>query len=155
MNIPFKKFSEQAVIPFYATKGAAGFDLAAAEEVMLHPGQTRLVSTGLGFAVPEGFELQVRPRSGLSLRTGLRVILGTVDSDYRGIVHVIVQNSGTDSHRIAIGERIAQGIVAPVIQAQLREASELAVTERGAGGFGSTGLKVPVDLPDLIKEVIK
>lgn len=155
MKIAYKRFSDYAAVPFYATGGAAGFDLAAAEEVMLHPGTTKLVSTGLGFEVPDGFELQVRPRSGLTLKTGLRVQIGTVDSDYRGIVHVIVQNTGTESHRIAIGERIAQGIIAPVMQVDFVESGELNETKRGAGGFGSTGITVPNGLPDLIKQVIK
>lgn len=160
LKLKVKKQSDNASVPFYATGGAAGFDLAASEEVMLHPGQTKLVSTGLAFEVPEGYELQVRPRSGLTIKTGLRVQIGTVDSDYRGIVHVIVQNTGTDSHRVGVGERIAQGIIAPVIQVDFEVTGDLTDTERGENGFGSTGTmsvkrREIVDLHQIVQEVMK
>jgi len=141
-----------AVIPTYATAGAAGFDLSSTEDITIRAGETLAIGTGLAFELPRGFELQIRPRSGLSLNTFLRIsnAPGTIDSDFRGEVRVIVTHSGmagrdeyghgfTDaSVLIRRGQRIAQGVVAPVIQATFVEA-ELSATERGDSGFGSTG----------------
>jgi dUTP pyrophosphatase len=140
MILKFKKLHEDAQIPHYASKGAAGFDLVAIEDVLLTTGQTKLIKTGLAVAVPYGYELQIRPRSGLSLKTGLRVVNspGTVDSDYRGEVCVIMQATG-GVYEIKKGDRIAQGVVTEVFQVDFEEVSDLDDTERGSGGFGSTG----------------
>jgi dUTP pyrophosphatase len=141
--------------PFYATNGSAGFDLAAAEEVMVYTGRTVKIRTGLSFEIPEGYEGQVRPRSGMTYKTKLRVALGTIDSDYRGEVCVIVDNIGEDVKRIAIGERIAQMIISPVVQVGFDVVESLTDTDRGAGGFGSTGvLKVNKTELEELKKII-
>lgn len=144
MNVKIKKLSPDAVIPRYATLGAAGFDLVAIENVTLLGGQTRLVKIGLSVELPMGFEMQVRPRSGTSLKTPLRVANapGTVDCDYRGEVCVIITNTaneGTEPVEIKKGERIAQGVICAVEHAEFVEVEELSDTSRGTGGFGSTG----------------
>jgi dUTP pyrophosphatase len=128
-------------LPAYATPGAAGMDVLAAEDVTLEPGGRHALATGLAVAIPKGYEIQVRPRSGLALKHGISVpnTPGTIDSDYRGELKVILINHGTEPFAIARGDRIAQLVLAPVTQAQWEEAAELDVTERGAGGFGSTG----------------
>ena len=128
-------------LPAYATDGAAGMDVVAAEAVTLKPGQRHAVATGLAVAIPDGYEIQVRPRSGLALKHGISVpnTPGTIDSDYRGELKVIMINHGTDEFPIARGDRIAQLVLAPVTQAQWDEVEELDDTERGSGGFGSTG----------------
>lgn len=154
MKIQVKKLHPDAVIPKYATPGASGFDLVAVEDVTVRLGETKLVKTGLSVAVDRGYELQVRPRSGLSLKTPLRVANapGTVDSDYRGEVCVIISNTASegDSHGngrsfyhgdmiITKGDRIAQGVICPVLQVEFEVVESLDDTTRGAGGFGSTG----------------
>lgn len=130
-------------LPRYMTPGAAGMDVVAApaEEMILAPGQRVAVPTGLAFSIPVGFEMQVRPRSGLALKHGVTVANapGTIDSDYRGEVKVILVNLGEDPFTIQRGDRIAQLVVAPVAHASLRVESSLDATQRGAGGFGSTG----------------
>lgn len=130
-------------LPRFATAGAAGADVAAAveSELVLAPMERRAVPTGLVLAVPPGYEVQVRPRSGLALRHGLTVANapGTVDSDYRGEVMVILVNLGDRPCAVRRGERIAQLVVAPVVQAAFEERAELPPSTRGAGGFGSTG----------------
>jgi dUTP pyrophosphatase len=135
-------------LPSYETHGAAGADLRAnlrpedrAEGLVLAPGARALVPTGLIVEVPEGYELQVRPRSGLALRHGIALpnSPGTVDCDYRGPLGVIVMNAGAAPFTVAHGERIAQGVVAPVMRAAFVEAGTLSDTARGTGGFGSTG----------------
>lgn len=131
--------------PAYQSAGAAGFDIQAAlapdAPLTLAPGARALVPTGFQLALPDGYELQVRPRSGLAMRHGITVLNapGTVDSDYRGEVKVLLVNLGDEPFRIARGERIAQGVVAPVSRAVLLEADTLPDTIRGGGGFGSTG----------------
>ncbi len=130
-------------LPAYATEGAAGMDLLAAvtEPVVIAPGQRALIPTGLAIALPAGFELQVRPRSGLALRNG--IVLpnspGTIDEDYRGEIQVIVMNAGTEPFRVERGTRIAQAVLAPVVRTAWDEVADLDVTARNAGGFGSTG----------------
>ncbi|MGG6428395.1 dUTP diphosphatase [Acetobacter ghanensis] len=130
-------------LPTYATSGAAGMDLLAAVDapMRLEPGQRGLVPTGLSIALPSGYELQVRPRSGLALKHG--IVLpnspGTIDEDYRGEVGIIVMNAGQQAFVIERGMRIAQAVVAPVVRATWLECDDLDKTERGAGGFGSTG----------------
>ena len=132
-------------LPDYASAGAAGADLRAnfADRgvVVLEPGARALVPTGLRMAVPEGFEVQVRPRSGLALKHGITLpnSPGTIDSDYRGPVGVIVLNAGSDPFEIRHGDRIAQMVVAPVVRADFAVAEALEGTARGDGGFGSTG----------------
>ena len=128
-------------LPAYATPGAAGMDVVAAEEATLAPGGRHAVATGFSVAIPEGFEIQVRPRSGLALKHGITVpnTPGTIDSDYRGELKVILINHGAEPFPIHRGDRIAQLVLAPVTLAAWVEVAELDETERGAGGFGSTG----------------
>jgi dUTP pyrophosphatase len=131
-------------LPELATAGAAGADVRAAvgAETELAPGERAAIPTGLVLAVPEGYEVQVRPRSGLALRHGVTVANapGTIDSDYRGELMVILVNLGHEPFTIRRGDRIAQLVVAPVRRAAFRECAELPATPRGAGGFGSTGV---------------
>lgn len=140
-SIKIKKALADAIIPAYQTKGAAGFDLHSAEDITLLAGQTSLVTTGLIFEVPEGYELQVRSRSGLALKHGVFVLNspGCVDSDYRGQVGVILTNAGK-TFSIRKGDRIAQGIIVKVESVIFEEAEELTVTARGDKAFGSTGV---------------
>ena len=127
--------------PYRGTPGAAGIDLCAAETVDLKPGERALVPTGVRVAIPQGYEGQVRPRSGVALRTGVTVLNapGTIDSDYRGEVGVILINLGQEPVTVYRTDRIAQLVIAPVTFAELVEVESLDETERGAGGFGSTG----------------
>ncbi len=129
-------------LPSYATDGAAGMDVVAAEELTLAPGARQAVATGFAMAIPHGFEVQVRPRSGLALKHGITCLNtpGTIDSDYRGEVKVILANLGSEPFPIKRGDRIAQLVPAPVQRADLTEVISLDETARGAGGFGSTGV---------------
>ncbi len=133
-------------LPSYATPGAAGMDLYAAlpaqEGITLNPGERGLISTGLRIAIPEGHEAQVRPRSGLALRHGIAMVNapGTIDSDYRGVVGVLLINLGQSPVTLRRGDRIAQLVVAPVSRAQWSETESLDETARSGGGFGSTGM---------------
>jgi len=128
-------------LPARATSGAAGYDVASAEDVTLAPMERRLVKTGFSFAIPSGFEMQVRPRSGLALKHGVTLpnTPATIDSDYRGELMIAMINLGQDPFEISRGMRIAQLIIARVEAPELVEVLELPVTDRGAGGFGSTG----------------
>ncbi len=128
-------------LPGYATEGAAGMDVLSAEDVTIAPGGRHAVATGLAVAIPPGFEIQVRPRSGLALKHGITVpnTPGTIDSDYRGELKVILINHGADTFDIRRGDRVAQLVLAPVTRAAWLETEELDDTARGAGGFGSTG----------------
>ena len=128
-------------LPSYATEHAAGMDVVAAEDVTLRPGWRHAVATGFAIAIPEGYEVQVRPRSGLALKHGITCLNtpGTIDADYRGEVKVILANLGTAVVELARGERIAQLVPAPVQRAAFVEVEELDETVRGEGGFGSTG----------------
>lgn len=132
---------EGLALPAYATHGAAGMDVLAAEDVTLAPGARHAVATGFSVAIPQGYEIQVRPRSGLALKHGISVpnTPGTIDSDYRGELKVILINHGLEPFAIQRGDRIAQLVLAPVTQAVWEEVAELGETARGAGGFGSTG----------------
>lgn len=168
LNVKIKKLHPGAVVPQYAHEFDSGFDLVAVEDVIVQPGQTMQVPTGLAFAIPRGWELQVRPRSGVSKKTKLRVSNppGTVDSPYRGEVQVLIDNIfmvntimikealdlrggcltmdkeiPTGTYFIRKGDRIAQGVIAPVYQAEFEVVDELDETERGSGGFGSSGIK--------------
>ncbi|MDZ4277303.1 MAG: dUTP diphosphatase [Erythrobacter sp.] len=128
-------------LPAYATSGAAGMDVVSAEDVVITPGARHAVATGLAVAIPQGFEIQVRPRSGLALKHGITVpnTPGTIDSDYRGELKVILINLGNEPFTVQRGDRVAQLVLAPVVQAAWDEVTELDATDRGAGGFGSTG----------------
>lgn len=128
-------------LPARATEHAAGLDVVAAEDLTLAPGQRGAVATGFAIAIPEGYEVQVRPRSGLALKHGITCLNtpGTIDSDYRGEVKIILANLGSEPFEIRRGERIAQLVPAPVLASSFREVEALGETSRGAGGFGSTG----------------
>ena len=128
-------------LPAYATDGAAGMDVLSAEDVTLQPGERWPVATGLAVAIPHGYEIQIRPRSGLALKHGISVpnTPGTIDSDYRGELKIILINHGAESFAVQRGDRIAQLVLAPVVQAAWHEVTELDETARGEGGFGSTG----------------
>jgi deoxyuridine 5'-triphosphate nucleotidohydrolase len=128
-------------LPSYATEGAAGMDVVAAEDLILAPGQRAAVATGFAVAIPPGYEIQVRPRSGLALKFGVTCLNtpGTIDSDYRGEIRVILANLGQEPFAVVRGERIAQLVPAPVQRATLDEVESLDDTARGSGGFGSTG----------------
>ena len=142
LRVKIKKLSQDSIIPSYQTPGSSGFDFHAIEDMEINPRQTVLVKTGLSMEIPEGYELQVRPRSGMSLKTKIRVANspGTIDSDYRGEICIIMENIGMLAafpYQIKKGDRIAQGVICPVYQATFIE-DELSDTERGEGGFGST-----------------
>jgi dUTP pyrophosphatase len=134
---------EGLALPAYATASSAGLDLPAAiaADIVLAPGARRAVPTGLAIALPEGYEAQIRPRSGFALRDGVTVLNspGTIDADYRGEIQVILVNLGAEPVTLTRGQRIAQLILAPVAQLAWRQVSELPDSVRGAGGFGSTG----------------
>ncbi|WP_246064987.1 dUTP diphosphatase [Melghirimyces algeriensis] len=181
MNVKVKRLHPDAVLPQYATNGAAGFDLVAVEDVIIEPGQAKLIPTGLAFEIPEGFEMQIRMRSGIAKRTPLRLpnSIGTIDADYRGEVFMMFGNTASPSEQhgdtlfahmiegthgngitaggfvvidgysdnahdpsyiIRKGDRVAQAVIAPVMHANFEEVNELSDTERGGGGFGSTGV---------------
>ena len=134
-------------LPAYETPGSAGMDIRAAvpegQPISIRPGKRALIPTGFIFEIPEGFEIQVRPRSGLALKNGITCLNtpGTIDSDYRGEVKVLLVNLGEEAFVIERGMRIAQMVIAPVTQVAVREATEASETTRGAGGFGSTGVR--------------
>nr|WP_152452329.1 MULTISPECIES: dUTP diphosphatase [unclassified Roseivivax] len=147
IDITWDEDADRALgLPVYASAGAAGADLRAnfpdRATHVLEPGVRMLVPTGLRLAIPEGFEVQIRPRSGLALKHGITLpnAPGTIDADYRGPLGVIVLNAGTEPFAIAHGDRIAQMVVAPVLRATFGVTDRLSETERGAGGFGSTGI---------------
>jgi dUTP pyrophosphatase len=128
-------------LPAYASAGAAGLDIVAAEDATLVPGARAAIATGFAIAIPDGYEVQIRPRSGLALKHGVTCLNtpGTIDSDYRGEVKVILANLGAQPFPVVRGERIAQLVPAPVLRARFEEVADLDETERGGGGFGSTG----------------
>ena len=132
---------ENLPLPLYASAGAAGMDVVSAEAMTLAPGARAAIATGFAIAIPEGYEVQVRPRSGLALKHGITCLNtpGTIDSDYRGEVKVILANLGRDPFEVKRGERIAQLVPAPVQHVTLDLVDDLDATARGAGGFGSTG----------------
>ncbi|ACM92504.1 deoxyuridine 5'-triphosphate nucleotidohydrolase [Nautilia profundicola AmH] len=141
MKLKIKKLNQEALIPAYQTKEAAGFDLHSIEDVIIKPGERKLIGTGLAFEIEFGYEVQIRPRSGLAFKHGITVLNtpGTIDSDYRGEIKVLLINHSNEAFEIKKEERIAQAVIAPVVQAEIIEVEELSDTERGAGGFGSTG----------------
>ena len=143
IKIQIKKLSNSVIIPKYETSGSSGMDIAAHVEnnIIINPGEKALVSTGFSIAIPTGYEVQIRPRSGLAVKKNITVLNtpGTIDADYRGEIKVILINLGQEKFIIQNGERIAQMVVCPVVQANLEEVTELNDTKRGSGGFGSTG----------------
>jgi dUTP pyrophosphatase len=132
---------EGLALPAYESEHAAGMDLRAAEDAILPPGGRALVATGFAIALPDGFEAQIRPRSGLAVKHGVTLLNspGTIDADYRGEIKVMLINHGRDAFAVKRGDRIAQMVVAPVTRVVLKETAELSGTARGQGGFGSTG----------------
>ena len=141
MTVAFKKIHPDAVLPAYAHPGDAGMDLRSVEETTIPPGGRALVKTGLVLVLPPGYEAQVRPRSGLALKFGVTVLNspGTVDAGYRGEIGVILANFGAEPFRVAKGDRIAQLVIAACVEARIVETESVDETERGAGGFGSSG----------------
>lgn len=139
--VSIKKLHPDAIMPVYKKKGDAGFDLHTIEDVEVPPRGTAILPTGLAFAMPEGFEMQIRMRSGAAFKTPLFIpnAPGTIDSGYRGEVGIIVRNASSAPFMVRKGERIAQGVIAPVYLAEFSEAAFLPDSERGAAGFGSTG----------------
>lgn len=142
MRVKIKQLHPDALIPQYQTLGAAGFDLHALEDYALKAGEKVLVKTGLAFELQIGFELQIRPRSGLALKNGISVLNapGTIDSDYRGEVGVLLINHSKEDFAIKKGDRIAQGVVARYERVEFEVCEELSESARGAGGFGSSGV---------------
>ena len=143
MNISLKRLphGEGLSLPAYATEGAAAMDICSAQDLTLTFMTPTLVKTGFSISIPIGYEIQVRPRSGLSFKHGIMVVNspGTIDSDYRGEICVIMMNTQEEPFKISRGDRIAQLILSPVVQAQVKEVDMLDETKRGANGFGSTG----------------
>ena len=144
-KILIKRLSKEVSLPKYETSGSSGMDLAAYinNNVNLEPGKSEIIPTGISVAIPEGFEIQIRPRSGLAAKNKISVLNtpGTIDADYRGEIKVILINLSNKTFVVEKGFRIAQMVVCPIIQAQLEEVDELSETIRGEGGFGSTGTK--------------
>ena len=144
-KILIKRLSKQVLLPKYETVGSSGMDLAANNEflIKIEPGKTSIVPTGISLAIPRGFEVQIRPRSGLAAKKSISVLNtpGTIDADYRGEIKVILINLGKEVFEVEKGLRIAQMVVSPVVQVKLEEVENLNETERGKGGFGSTGTR--------------
>jgi dUTP pyrophosphatase len=142
VQIKVKKLHQDAIIPKYAHEGDAGMDIYAIEDSVIYPKEIKLISTGLSFEVPKGFEIQVRPKSGLAINHGLTITNspGTLDSGYRGELKVILQNESKEHYQIKKGEKIAQIVLARYEQAEIQETLDLEKSSRGDGGFGSTGL---------------
>ena len=144
-KILIKRLSKEVPLPKYETSGSSGMDLAANIEASINidPGKTAIVPTGLSISITKGFEVQIRPRSGLAAKQKISVLNtpGTIDADYRGEIKVILINLGQEPFKVERGLRIAQMVVCPIVQAQLKEVDDLSETERGKGGFGSTGTK--------------
>jgi len=143
VKLLIKKLQKNIILPEYKTEGSSGMDLMANVEqtVKILPGEKKIISTGIMVAIPEQYELQIRPRSGLAAKNGISIINapGTIDSDYRGEIKVILINLGKDIFEIKKNDRIAQMIICPIIKAELEEVESLPKTVRGKGGFGSTG----------------
>ena len=144
VKVLIKKLSKDIDIPNYETPGASGIDLTANinEELLISSGEKHLISTGISVAIPYGYEMQIRPRSGLAAKNGITVLNtpGTIDADYRGEIKVILINLSKKNFKVNKKQRIAQMVLCPVIKAEFEEVNELPSTERGKGGFGSTGI---------------
>ena len=145
IKILIKRLSKEISLPKYETLGSSGMDIGANinENIIIDPGKTAIIPSGLALSIPKGFEVQIRPRSGLAAKQKISVLNtpGTIDADYRGEIKVILINLGEKSYTVEKGTRIAQMVVCPIVQAQLKEVNDLSETERGEGGFGSTGTK--------------
>jgi len=145
IKIQIKKLSNSVSTPKYKTLGSSGMDIAAhiVDNIIINPGEKALVATGISIAIPRGYEVQIRPRSGLAAKKNITVLNspGTIDADYRGEIKVILINLGKEKFVVESGDRIAQMVVCPVVQASLDEVKELSDTARGSDGFGSTGNK--------------
>ena len=145
IKILIKRLSKQVSLPKYETSGSSGMDLAANIDtnINIDPGKSAIIPTGLALSIPKGFEVQIRPRSGLAAKQKISVLNtpGTIDADYRGEIKVILINLGEEPFKVEKGLRVAQMVVCPIVQAQLKEVDDLSETERGKGGFGSTGAK--------------
>ena len=144
-EILIKRLSKDVALPKYETEGSSGLDLAAYidKQIKILPGKSEIISTGLAVAIPKNFEIQIRPRSGLAAKSQISVLNtpGTIDADYRGELKVILVNLSDKVFVVEKGLRIAQMVLCPVVKAKLKEVTELENTERGSGGFGSTGIK--------------
>jgi len=144
-KIQIKKLSSEVLTPKYETPGSSGMDVAAyiRQDIIVNSGEKTLVPTGFSLSIPQGYEVQIRPRSGLAVKKGITVLNtpGTIDSDYRGEIKVVLINLGKDKFTVKNGERIAQLVVCPIERVSLEEVKELTETDRGLGGFGSTGAK--------------
>jgi|TARA_B110001452_G_scaffold193308_1_gene163271 dUTP pyrophosphatase len=145
IKILIKRLSDKVLIPKYETLGSSGMDIAASikENIEINPGEKSIIPTGLILSIPKGFEIQIRPRSGLAAKKGISVLNtpGTIDADYRGEIKVILINLGKENFIVENGLRIAQMVVCPIVQANFEEVKDLDKTTRGEGGFGSTGTK--------------
>ena len=142
VKVLVKKLSKNIELPSYKTEGASGMDLIAniEKEINLKPGEIKLIETGICIAIPKEYEIQIRPRSGLAIKKGISVLNtpGTIDSDYRGEIKVIIINHSKEVFKISKGTRIAQMVLCPIIKVEFEEVANLPETGRGAGGFGST-----------------
>ena len=144
-KIQIKKLSNEVLTPKYETSGSSGMDISAyiRKDIIIKSGDKALVPTGFSLSIPQGYEIQIRPRSGLAVKKGITVLNtpGTIDSDYRGEIKVVLINLSKDEFTVKNGERVAQMVVCPIVQVSLQEVEELSGTDRGTGGFGSTGTK--------------
>ena len=144
VKVLLKKLSKNIIIPNYKTLGSSGLDLMSNlnEELLINPGEKNLIPTGIAVAIPQGYEIQIRPRSGLASKNGITVLNtpGTIDADYRGEIKVILINLGKEPYKITKGQRIAQMVLCPIVKAEFEEVDKLPSSERGKGGFGSTGV---------------
>ncbi len=144
-EVLIKKLSEDVELPKYETSGSSGMDLAANidQQIKIEPGKTAIIPTGISLSIPKNFEIQIRPRSGLAAKNQVTVLNtpGTIDADYRGEIKVILINLGDNTYIVEKGARIAQMVLCPIIKTKLKEVKNLDLTDRGSGGFGSTGAK--------------
>lgn len=141
MKIKIKKLNEKATLPRYAKKGDAGMDIFSCEEVMLKPGERKLISTGISMEIPEGNVALVWDKSGIAGNHGIKTMAGVIDSSYRGEIKIVILNTSDKEYSIKHGDKICQILIQPVVSAEIVEVSELEETERGSGGFGSTGIR--------------
>ena len=143
VKVLLKRLSKNIKLPIYKTSGASGLDIVAnvESEIEINPGDKKIIPTGISVAVPENYEIQIRPRSGLAAKYNITVLNtpGTIDADYRGEIKVIIINHGQEIYKVTNGERIAQMVLCPVVRAEFEEVKTLPTTKRGGGGFGSTG----------------
>ena len=151
----FELTNASATAPARATTGSAGFDICSCENEIIKSGQTKIIKTGIKLEIPFGYEVQIRPRSGISAKTDIVVMLGTIDSDYRGEIGIICKNVGLTDYEVKIGDRLAQFVINKVELMELQQAVIETNTERGAGGFGSTGYRENTELKVLVDKLIK